>query len=274
MRSSKRISHLLAGPLAIAAVAAIGVGASAMSASASTVTDVLYSTQGDFSGWAGTPASTAGAFDATVTTVATPTEGGTTDGIASATPGALGTAGALQITMPNGIGVGVAGGYQNLVNSPGGLQGNTALVTAFDNAIAANGHAVIDFTYPAGNTYFNPPLLLLNYAGNYEQVGQNINGQPPVSVASATADANGFYTDTISLAGLPNIAAAETAYEAVHTYGYFNMGLIFSAEAPAGSVVDISNISLTYSTPEPASLGLLGAGAAGLLLLGRKRIFA
>ena len=62
MRSSKRISHLLAGPLAIAAVAAIGVGASAMSASASTVTDVLYSTQGDFSGWTGVTASTAAPF--------------------------------------------------------------------------------------------------------------------------------------------------------------------------------------------------------------------
>lgn len=41
--------------------------------------------------------------------------------------------------------------------------------------------------------------------------------------------------------------------------------------SPWLTALNADNFSLTYSVPEPASLGLLGAGGLGLLLMGRKR---
>lgn len=263
MQSRTRVSNFLA----VAALAVTGVCIGATGASAGTITTVLYSTQQDFAGWTGnagpTPV-TAGTTVSTVAIVATPTEGGTTNGIADPTPasvGQTGTAGALQITLPNGMNTAAVSNYQVVASSPG-LNGNTAVINALDSG----GNLTLDFTYPTGGQYFNAPRFLINYPGQYQQL---------TGTASATADANGFYTDTISLAGLPNVAAAEAASQTAHGYGYLNFGIIFNADVPAGGVSTISNIAITSTTtPEPASIAMLGIGGAAILLIGRRRRMA
>jgi hypothetical protein len=265
----------------VAAFGAVLVaGAVAGAASANTI--ILYGTQGDFAGNDGAPAfttgnaGTGGVTVSTVTTVATPTEGETTNGIlaSSTSAGQSGTAGSLQISLPNGLAsstlssnyeVVASTSYQNWGTTSGNGASATLTPSALVNALDSGGTLTLDFTVPAGTTYLNPPRFLLNYPGNYDQLS---------GVASTTADANGFYTDTISLASINNIAAAELAQYQSAGYGYLTFGIILNGEVPTGSTVNIANIEVNTpaATPEPASIGLFGAGAVGLMLLGRKRL--
>ena len=257
MQSRTGVSYLLA----VAALAVTGVCIAAKGASAGTITTVLFSTQQDFAGWtgvsntAGTPPVTTTV--STVAVVSAPSEGGTTNGIGDPTPGSggqLGTAGALQITLPNGV-----DSYYQSATFSQDLSSNTAVINALDSG----GTITLDFIHPTVGTgyYFSTPALVLNYPNNF----QALDG-----TASTTPDANGFYTDTMSLAGVPNIAAAEAASIAKNGYGYLSLGIIYNANVPAGSVATISNIAVT-TTPEPASLAMLGVGGAALLLVGRRR---
>ena len=265
----------------VAAFGAVLVaGAVAGAASANTI--ILYGTQGDFAGTDGAPAfttgnaGTGGVTVSTVTTVATPTEGETTNGIlaSSTSAGQSGTAGSLQISLPNGLAsstlssnyeVVASTSYQNWGTTSGNGASATLTPSALVNALDSGGTLTLDFTVPAGTTYLNPPLFLLNYPGNYDQLS---------GVASGTADANGFYTDTISLAGIKSIATAELAQYQSAGYGYLTFGIILNGQVPTGSTVNIANIEVNTpaATPEPASIGLFGAGAVGLMLLGRKRL--
>ncbi len=268
--------HISTLSLALGAVIAAGAWAGAASATPT----ILFSTTGDFSTWAGNAGGTTTTNGVTVVvptvttvaTVTTPTEGGTINGIGNNSPsgdvaGATGTAGALQITFPNGSGLsGTNIGTYNVVASGPNISGTynagvytpTAAISAFDSG----GTLSFDVTPPTGNTFFLAPLLLLNYPGQYKQMQTTM---------SSTADANGFYTASVSLAGIPSIATAEAASYLNNGYGYFNIGVIFNTGAPVGSTAEITNFEIT-PTPEPASIGLFGAGAAALLLLGRKRL--
>jgi hypothetical protein len=255
--------------LAMAMGAVIAAGAWAGAASASPT--ILFSTTQDFSSWTGNNGGTP--VVSTVATVTTPTEGGTVNGVGANSPtgdvaGATGTAGALQITFPNGTGTGVSGtpGSYNLVasgpNISGTYAGGVYTPTAAINAIDSGGMLTFDVKPPTGNTYFLAPLFLVNAPGQYSQLQTTL---------SSTADANGFYTASVSLAGIPNVAAEEANSYSKNGYGYFNVGVIFNSGTPAGTAAYITNIEVT-PTPEPASIGLFGIGAAGLLLLGRKRM--
>ncbi len=267
--------------LGLALGAVIAAGAWAGAASANTYT--LYGTQGDFGGTDGTSAFTgggsyknSGGTTVTIDTVSavSSSEGTTTNGILATSPGSAGTPGAIQITFANGFGGGGGTGgistnyavvastsYQNFGTFTGTGATGTLAPSALVNALDSGGTITLKYTVPAGTTYLNPPLFLINAPNNYDQLS---------GTASASADSNGFYTDTISLAGLNNIASAEQASEQTNGYGYLTFGIIYNAELPSGAVSEVSDIAV--NTPEPASIGLFGLGAAGLLLLGRKRL--
>jgi hypothetical protein len=253
--------------LAMAMGAVIAAGAWAGAASASPT--ILFSTTQDFSSWTGNNGGTP--VVSTVATVTTPTEGGTVNGVGANSPtgdvaGATGTAGALQITFPHGTAAGGNPGSYNVVATGPNISGTYAnkvyTPTAAINAIDSGGMLTFDVKPPTGNSFFLAPYFLVNAPGQYSQLQTTL---------SSTADANGFYTASVSLAGIPNVAAEEAnSYSTTHN-GYFNVGVIFNSGTPAGSEAYITNIEVT-PTPEPASIGLFGIGAAGLLLLGRKRM--
>ena len=276
LRSSSSFHIPLAGLMAGAAALA-GVGLMSSAVKADTV--ILYSTQGDFiTGTNGSNFSgnngTGGVVVSTVSTVSSPTEGGTVDGVFSATPGGSGTAGALQIALPNGLASAtLASNYEVVASTSGnnfgtvtggGTVGATVTPSAAVSALDSGGTVTLQYTIPTGTTYLNPPRFLINYPGQYEQL---------TGTASATADANGFYTDTISLAGLPNIAQSEQTYLQTNQYGYLNFGIILNGEVPTGSVVNIANIEVQTPAPvpEPTTIGVLALGGLGLLLVGRRR---
>lgn len=261
-------------------VAAAGILAAAGSVSANTTTTVLFSTYQDFSvsgAWGGNSGGSTGPVVSTVAAVDS-TEGGTVNGVGNNSPtgdvaGDTGTPGALQITFSNGTGNNTGPGSYNVVASGPNISGSydsttkvytpTTAIAAIDNAIAADGVITFSVEEPTNNVYFLAPLLLLNFPGSYDQIQTTL---------SSTSDTNGFYTATASLKGIANIANAEqTSYES-NGYGYFNIGVIFNAGVPVGSTAEITNFAVSSPTPEPASLGLLGVGAAGLFLLGRRRM--
>ncbi len=275
LRSSSSCRIPLAGVMAGAAALA-GVGLMSSAVKADTV--ILYSTQGDFitgtngSNFSGNNGGTTGVVVSTVSTVSSPTEGGTVNGVVSATPGGTGTAGALQITLPNGLAsANLASNYETVASTNGnnfgtvtggGTTGATVTPSALANALDSGGTVTLQYTIPTGTTYLNPPRFLINYPGNYDQL---------TGTASATADANGFYTDTISLVGVANIAQSEQTYLQTNQYGYLNFGIILNGKLPIGSVVNIANIEVQTPVPEPTTIGLLALGGLGLLLVGRRK---
>jgi|GEM_PF-2191530 len=264
-RRSAILSRLTLSGL-IAAAAVSGVGLMAPTANADTV--VLVSTQGDFASWKGN-AGSGGVAVSTVSTVSTPTEGGTVNGITNSNPGGTGTAGALAITLPNGMtptanyAVVASSGYLNWGSTSGSGSSETVTPSALDGVLNSGGTLTFQYTVPAGTTYLNPPLLLVNYPNNYDQLA---------GTASSTPDANGFYTDTVSLAGINNIAQAELSNSQAGNYVALNLGIILNGVMPAGAVVNVANIEVQTPVPEPATLGLFAAGGVGLLLVGRKQL--
>lgn len=273
LRSSILSRIPLAGMVAgAAALACVGL----MSPTAKADTVVLYSTQGDFiTGTAGTNfggnTGTGGVTVSTVATVSSPTEGGTTNGVINSTPGGTGTAGALAITLPNGLDSSTLSSNYEVAastssNSSGTFTGSGASATltpsALVNALDSGGTVTLQYTIPAGTTYLNPPTFLINYPNYYDQLG---------GTGSATPDANGFYTDTISLASVKNIAQNELSSYQANGYGYLSLGIILNGQVPIGAVVNIANIEVQTPVPEPATIGLLAIGGLGLLLAGRRR---
>ena len=179
----------LAGMIAgAAALACVGL----MSPTAKADTVVLYSTQGDFiTGTAGTNfggnAGTGGVTVSTVATVSSPTEGGTTNGVINSTPGGTGTAGALAITLPNGLDSSTLSSNYEVAastssNSSGTFTGSGASATltpsALVNALDSGGTVTLQYTIPAGTTYLNPPTFLINYPNYYDQLGGTGSATP------------------------------------------------------------------------------------------------
>ncbi len=269
-RSSVSKCATLAGMIA-GAVALVGIGRMAPAANADTV--ILYSTQGDFitgtdntnfSGNAGT----GGVTVSTVSTVSSPTEGGTVNGILNGNPGGTGTAGALAITLPNGMtasanyAVVASTSYLNWGTTSGSGSSETITPSALVNALDSGGTLTLQYTVPTGTSYLNPPLFLINYPNNYVQLS---------GTASSAVDANGFYTDTISLAGINNIAQAELSSSQAAGNVYLTLGIILNGVMPAGAVVNVSNIEVQTPVPEPATFGLFALGGVAMLLASRKR---
>jgi hypothetical protein len=247
-----------------------------MTTSARAGTVILYSTQGDFisgqnltTDFTGNNGGTSGPVVSTVATVSSPTEGGTVNGIINSNPGGTGAAGSLAITFPNGLNsyqTVASTSYQNWGTTSGSGAAATLTPSALVNALDSGGTLTLQYTVPSGAVWMNSPQFILNYPGSYLQLS---------STGSATTDANGFYTDTMSLAGISNIAQAELTSYQTNGYGYLTFGIIVNGDLPTGGVVNVANIEVqTPAVPEPASIGLLAIGGLGLLLLGRRRKLA
>ena len=113
----------------------------------------------------------------------------------------------------------------------------------------------------------------------YGQNGQGYNNGAAFSITTGTGSpitgSNSFTTGAITTG-----ASAPTFQENAN-YVIFNatanslgtLGISYSpvAGASEGDFNGLQVISTAAAVPEPASVGLLGAGALGLLLLGRKR---
>ena len=213
------------------------LGAALMSVGSAQATE-LFTTQQDFTGWSGGTALTAA-------TAATPdSDGATTNGLGNTTAaGSAGTAGALQVTVNSGT-------YDTVGSN--GEAGNSAFLAA----LAGASPLTSDFTYPANAGNYFQLILLLNYNGNYDQIG-------PTSV-SVTPNANGFYTATYKLpAGLPSAPSSGLTY--------FQLGFIMNSNTPAGQTFTIDNVAVPSApVPEPASLGIFALAGAGIAMLGRR----
>ena len=178
--------------------------------------DTLWTTQEDFtvvpSGNAGWNAGNAG--EQTLTTVATPdSDGGSTNGSANyTTPGAAGTPGALSVQWvgaqanPN---YGVFYG-PDLVHLSGLLAD-----------METQGIIKFDFTLPQIHvgTYFDPQIIF-NYDSNVPTPYSSFYFQIFDGSATATPNANGFYTKTIAYTGFNNAT----------TKDYFQIGVSYNSD--------------------------------------------
>lgn len=190
---------------------------------------VLFTTQEDFAGFTGSAGSAA------VISAAGDTDGGTTNGVGNLTnPGGTGTAGALTYTIASGT-------YDNVL-SPG-EQGNAAFLSTISGTTVT-----VDYTATvSGGNYFQL-LVLLNGSGpGYLAISPD--------AGTTTGTQGGPQSSTYTI---PVISPTES---------YFQFGFI--ANTNNLGTVTIDNVRTpASSTPEPASLSILGLGG---LLLSRRR---
>jgi hypothetical protein len=193
----------------------------------------LFTTQQDFSGWAGN--SSMANFAS-----ATDLDGSTTNGAIN--NGGAGTGGSLGASW-------ISGTY-NFFYGPG-EQGNATFLSALGTSntgagyTAASGFVAIDYTKPPAGTgnYFSLGVVL-NYDSNFGQFS-----------GAETDNGNGTFTALIPYT--VNATAAST---------YFQFGLIYNSNYDTNTVFNIDNIRVV---PEPASLAVLSV--AGCAIMRRRR---
>ena len=166
----------------------------------------LWTTQEDFT--VAPPMSNAGwaqgnAGEQTLTPVATPdSDGGSTNGVANYTaPGAAGTAGAESVQWGTGT--------YNFFYGPD-LSANTS--TPLRNYMGTQGIIKFDYTIPQIHvgTYYHLGIVL-NYNGNFQTF---------FGTETTTANANGYYTNTVPYTGFNSAAISS----------YFQIGVIFNSD--------------------------------------------
>lgn len=222
-------------------VAALGLGI-ASHAQAQT----LFTTVNDFNQWSVGGGTGGGStlYDS---------DGSATNGLGNTTAaGGAGTAGSLSVTLSN-----PSNTYQFPAFSAG-EQGNQAFLSTLDpGAVAGTSLAAysgtLDMTYTTptnnGGSYYEIGVVL-NYDGNFGQffqssaVNETIDGQPT------------------TVATIPYTISATSL-------SYFQLGIIFNSNYAPTTPFYVDNISVP-SVPEPASIGMLGAGMT-LLTLRRRR---
>ncbi len=144
-----------------------------------------------------------------------------------------------------------------------------------------DGDAALVFNYQNASNYCF--LRVISGAGGGIQMFNVVNGSENWLGGGATwttgLTANTFYQLTVSDSGgvyayslstignSPTVLGSSQSGDSTFTGGYGGVG------QQASTVNDyFSNFTDTYTpVPEPASLGLVGVGALGLLLIGRKR---
>ena len=210
------------------AVAMIGAGLIAPYALADTT---LFTTQQDFSGWNNSSIVTSSS--------AIDIDGNSTNGAASG--GGAGTPGSLQAVWSSGA--------FDYFYGPG-EQGNAAFLAVMGTSAtgdggftAASGFIKVDYTKPPPGTgnYFQLGLVL-NYSNNFGQ-----------TFGTEVDNGNGTFTATI-----PYTINAVSSPQ----FTYFQLGLIYNSNYNTNTPFNIDNIRVV---PEPASMGLLGAGALASL---------
>jgi hypothetical protein len=247
-------------------------GAMAVHASA----QAIYTTQSDFTGWTN--------YDSPQVQSIGPSsaydfDGSTTDGLGNYSAGSSDLAGSLQVNVGVGTTLGFAdlgednynelylSGFLNAVD-PGASPGTT---------IAASGTIYMVFTTPGfvgPDAYFHLGLGLTYPGDGYNEYS---NGGPF------------FGTETYDglIDGQPTYTSAIPYSIVAGGGGAFNIHLVMNAGAFAPGVNGVDNVTTTpyfyvddisttvpVAVPEPATLGVLGAGISLLTLRRRRKAVA
>jgi hypothetical protein len=233
----------------------------------------LFTTTSDFTGWS---PDTNGKGVATASSTAYDWDLDTVNGLGnnpgnsggSINPGGISPAGALQITANGNM------GFSSLAFSPGEAY-NPFFMTAIDpgstaafqppgfstgNTVAHSGTLLLTYSVPTfsaggpGNGGYYELGLIFNYDNNF-----NFLYGPNGGVNDGTVDGYTTFTETIPYTINPT------------SLSFFNLGIAVNADGAAtpSSPIYVDDIEL-QSVPEPASIGMLGAGLTLLTFRRRK----
>jgi hypothetical protein len=216
--------------LTLAAALAIGALTAGRSPGA-----VLFTTQGDFTGWGDN-----GSGSLTAAPTSTDLDGSSVNGVGNV--GGVGGPGALAVTWHSG--------NFDYLYSPG-EQGNAAFLSALDTT----GTVFVDYTTPPPGTgnYFQLQLVL-NYANAFDQF----------SPSSGPVDLGG---------GVSEQAISYTLSHPASSYSYFQFGVIYNSNYNTSTPFTIDNIHTPAAVqlPEPATAGVLAVVGAAMLARRRAR---
>jgi hypothetical protein len=206
----------------------------------------LFTTVSDFNQWGHAPDVNIGstAFDYDLAPV---------NGLGNTTAaGAVDTPGSLLISLSN-----PGNNYQFPAFSPG-EQNNQGFLSALDpgavagaSLVGTSGNLIMTYTTPNNNggSYYQLGVVL-NYDNNFGQFfGSTLS----------TGVVDGLPTTTVSIPYTVNATSLS----------YFQLGIIYNSNYGATTPIYVDDIEV-QSVPEPASIGMLGAGVALLTLRRRK----